>query len=540
MDLALLHLLRLRIRGSFRDRLTKLTSRHGLLYALVAVLLPCVLWGSGLFSPTTSAEALQGIAIRSEAWMVLALVITTLCGPAIHSHNAFKLSPAENSFLRTGPFSTQSLLLYKVSSCLCGAALSAFLLALVSALFDYRLPLAVFFGALLTLVFLELSRVCLASGFRLLVSSVGFRLSIFAAITLSGALLTLVWIHCVQQGLAPVENGSPTTVVSLLETEWIEVLLLPFSSLIRTTLAENLFPDLSLWGMLGLTVNLSLLLIVLRIDALGGSILCGGGQEQTTRRLTNSPGRSAPSIALLHRIPETYRDVVSICWLKTVVAFRGASTRLLLMGLVAIAAGPVMVHGLSSCSPLMRLGIVVTLAVFLLPRTLPFDFRDHSSRLQWIKRLPMKPLSVVAGHLAFPVLFTCLLEWVFLFSMMGTGDPDLFHWLLWVVPFVLPFNILLYAVENMLFLLAPFRVSPAERVDIEFFGRTLMDVAVKMVLLSASTIIAAMTAGYLGRQLGGGASLTGILMWLSMMFMAVGAVHVLVICFRYSEPASAR
>jgi hypothetical protein len=67
-----------------------------------------------------------------------------------------------------------------------------------------------------------------------------------------------------------------------------------------------------------------------------------------------------------------------------------------------------------------------------------------------------------------------------------------------------------------------------------------MDVAVKMVLLSVSTVIAAMTAGYLGRQLGGGASLTGILMWLSMMFMAVGAVHVLVICFRYSEPASAR
>jgi len=52
-----------------------------------------------------------------------------------------------------------------------------------------------------------------------------------------------------------------------------------------------------------------------------------------------------------------------------------------------------------------------------------------------------------------------------------------------LMPFILPFNGLLYGIENLLFLLFPTPLVPVGRVDFDFLGRTLVEFAVKTSLL---------------------------------------------------------
>jgi hypothetical protein len=59
------------------------------------------------------------------------------------------------------------------------------------------------------------------------------------------------------------------------------------------------------------------------------------------------------------------------------------------------------------------------------------------------------------------------------------------------MPFTIPFNALLYSLENLIFLLFPTPLVPVGRVDFDFLGRTMVDFAVKTALLIAGCGLAA-------------------------------------------------
>ena len=98
--------------------------------------------------------------------------------------------------------------------------------------------------------------------------------------------------------------------------------------------------------------------------------------------------------------------------------------------------------------------------------------------------LALHPLAVATGQLTTPVILASCIEILFLGSVICLAGESSFSRLMALVPFVLPFNLLLFSLENTLFLLAPFRMMPVGRIDFEFFGRSVVETLAKMFLLS--------------------------------------------------------
>ena len=56
--------------------------------------------------------------------------------------------------------------------------------------------------------------------------------------------------------------------------------------------------------------------------------------------------------------------------------------------------------------------------------------------------------------------------------------------------YVMPANLLLFSIENLVFLLFPTKLVPIGRVDFEFLGRTLFDFTLKTIMFVAAVSVA--------------------------------------------------
>jgi hypothetical protein len=173
---------------------------------------------------------------------------------------------------------------------------------------------------------------------------------------------------------------------------------------------------------------------------------------------------------------------------------------LLTLFALAIAAGPLLAAASASVSPLLLSGVALSAAVFVLPKTLVFDFRGDLDNMPNLKGLPLAAWKICIGQLAVPVLFTIAIELVLLVSAMTCLDGPSRFFLMAVIPFLLPFNVLLYGVENLFFLLFPAPLVPVGRADYDFIGRTIVGSAVTVGVLTAGCLLAA-GAGYLASTL---------------------------------------
>ena len=71
--------------------------------------------------------------------------------------------------------------------------------------------------------------------------------------------------------------------------------------------------------------------------------------------------------------------------------------------------------------------------------------------------------------------------------------------LLAMVVYLVPFNLLLFGVENVMFLLFPSKLVPVGRVDFDFLGRTLVDFMIKTMIV-ISCVAVARLAGIIAQQ----------------------------------------
>ncbi len=116
---------------------------------------------------------------------------------------------------------------------------------------------------------------------------------------------------------------------------------------------------------------------------------------------------------------------------------------------------------------------------FLLPTALKFDFRRDLDRISVLKALPLRPGQVVVAQLVVPVLVTSLFQLVTLVVAMLIKPfaPGL---LLAAMALLLPFNLFVFALENLIFLLYPYRVTEE---SIRVFLRTILAFTAKGVVL---------------------------------------------------------
>ena len=176
--------------------------------------------------------------------------------------------------------------------------------------------------------------------------------------------------------------------------------------------------------------------------------------------------------------------------------------------------------------------LYIVFIAFILPRSLLCDFRGEFGSMELYKALPVAPWRICAGQLVVPVLLASAIELVMIFSTLLFFEGAEQVVLIALMAFTVPSNLLLYGLENLVFLLFPTRLLPVGRVDFEFLGRTLVDFILKTIII-VTAVVAAGAAGFAALDATGQSYLwLAITSWLVLTVIGSLTVPLLGIAFR--------
>lgn len=530
MDRALVKLMQLRLRGLRRQMLRGLkTPRGAVLFTLG--MLTLLLWlGPSVAMAIAKHERSDPETVRAVAPLaLLGICLITLLTAG--KQKSVYFSPAEVDFLFAGPFSRRHLLVYKIS----GSAASAMLIALFLSMVFLQhatLWIAAFAGCFLSLLLIQ--------WFSTAILLIGQTLA-ERAYTRARRAVLLVVLVVAAAGVGPAiaggaERGFLPLARALRQSTVGCCLLAPFEPFGRTITAPRVLPDLVGWGTLALAVDLCLLGLVMWLDVnyLESAVAVSQKLYQRRQQARRQGGAWVASGRAAWHLP-------ALPWLGGAgpIARKQLITVIRCMrGLVVflIVGGAIAVSTLVATreTPNVGVGVLVfqmLLITILFARTLPFDFRGDLDCMDWLKSLPLKSTAIAAGQLITPTLLMTAIHLLVLGVMAPFLDapPAV---LLLVAAFTLPFNFLLFGLENLFFLLFPARIVPATPGDLQHIGRTMVELFVKILALAACCGAAAAWGG-LGYFLSGGSQVVFLAMaWLGLAAVASTTVPGLAWAFR--------
>ena len=314
------------------------------------------------------------------------------------------------------------------------------------------------------------------------------------------------------------------------------VVMVPFRVFAETFFAATVLPDLAAWSALAALINGALLVIAIQLDEHADELsiaACEESQHRWARARRGgflwSLGRTA---AYSFRCPTIFGGLGPVAWRQCLNMLRSSTRTVVAFIVLMLAAGPLLVEAGSQLSPWSRIGLVFFVCVFVLPRTLVFDFRSDLDNMENLKALPLRPWSVCAGQVVTPVLLTSAIELV----LIGSALPFLHGTVQIVVAalaaFTVPFNLLMYSLENAFYLMFPTSLVPIGRIDFDFFGRTLVDLTVKSFLLGCACALAA-GFGFLAFQLMNHDWFVFVVVtWLALTLIAVASLPLMAWAYR--------
>ena len=526
---ALTHLIFLRFRGGVRRRCQALQSIRGIaFFVLTALAVPFLLgpirqMGELLSAPGTAPSGGGNLgAVGMDDYLPLLLALVALITVITSTGSAIHFSPAERNFLLSGPFSRRALLHYKLVVYLVGAVISAAVVTFMVSLRTSAWPSA-FVGSVLALFFFQLSSAVIGSTSRFLWRAAPGS-SYWRPVAWS-CLLLCAWplAYCLTR-------ESFEFVVRASASPLGQITLGPFIVLSRVMLARSI-GGLFLWGALALLIDVLLAFLLVRIDQLA----LASGLDLTLephRRESARQDHGICSSRALRRIM-WIGDAAPIVWKQLTNATRTHGKVLLGLAVLSLAGGPLLLRTLQPISPLARLGTVIVFAIFIFPKSLAFDFRGEMDMLSYYKRLPLKPSAIAGGQILAPAVITSLLQWILLLGSLPLfGSSTDRTSLLLLGAFVLPFNVLLYGLENVLFLLFPTRMLPVGRIDFEFFGRNVLELFVKGSLLISALLVSGHVAFAFANYIGGGRATYLIVAWFCLSFWAWLSIQIVARIFQ--------
>ena len=499
MDRALWLLIWLRFRGWLRRLTSILKTVRGILFAVFGTIiaLTCLLSYvfSMAFAPHESQTIDADLVRRYGTLGLLAYCISILVFSS--GERAIPFTPAEVNFLFPGPFSRRQLLAYKLAvtflSSLVGTVfMSAFFWKYASSY------LAAYTGILLTMTFLQLFSIVVAlaaSALGVLVYNRGRKL-IFFLLTL--AVAAAFW----HSGSLPAADDWHQWANLPERSPIIAVLVAPLRWLVETFTAERVWPDLVKWATLGLLVNGFLAGLVFALDTHYLESAAAASERLYARlerlrmsgpaaqwgMVTKPPRFSLPSLP-------SWGGIGPIAWRQLLAAQRGFKGFLVLVVIVSFSLfWPLLLEGrMSTRGPAQAIATASALFImtlFMVPALITFDFRGDYERMDLLKTLPISATRIVIGQLLAPTLMGSFCQLV-LVLVLQLIFGSLGWLILAAIVFVLPFNFLVFAVENLLFLWFPSRNAPATAGDFQVLGRhMLLFWAKRMFLLALLTVIA--------------------------------------------------
>jgi hypothetical protein len=534
MDPALRTLMRLQTRAAFRRALRGAKTPKGALFLVIGALVfvgwlaPTIL--SAHVFPKTDPHL-----VRLWAPLILlALCAATLIGGA--GDRVISFTPGEINFLFPGPFTRRELMIYKLARTGLGALFSGTIISFVLLRHATSWP-AAFFGGILAMLlvqFLTLAVVMTAQVVGERAYSTGRKIA--------AGLLLVVFAVALMPAIRAVSANGWHDVPQLLDQSTVShVVLSPLAPFVRTFTAGS-FGELVLWAIVSAAIDFALLLLIFRLDADYREASLAASQRVFDRLQRFRRGQAS---ALSSRVKGERHTRIGMfpffggagptAWRQLTATLRTSRGVLIVLLLIA-ATGfiPLFVSHTPSIVPVVMMTAWGTMFLTMMLR---FDFRAELDQMEWLKALPLGPTATAAGQLAIPTLCLTAAQALLLgaAAVMSHGE-DRFKLLL-ALPMLLPFNLLLMSIENLMFLLFPSRVVGAAPGDLGVIGRQIVFFIAKMLTVFVAAGLAglcALLAYFVTRQSIGAAVSAGFVV---LSAIAVSLVPVVGLAYKKFDPS---
>ncbi len=530
MNRALCVLLRLRFQAWLRRQRHKMrTLRGALLGSFGAILLG--LWILSLFAGTSVRRLEPGSVERYGALILLgySLVVVLVSSGG----KAVSFTAAEVNFLFPGPFSRRGLLVYKIIASLALSSLSAgFMMFFLHAY--ARLIVAGFLGIVLASAFLHLLSMAVSLVVITLETHAYNRHRKFALAGMFGVALLIV-LQVTGEAF-PQSTGEFFTRAE--KSPVLQLILEPLSWYARAFAAPHMWPDLVQWSLMALTVNGLLAVAVFGFDSHYLEAASIASERVYTRlQRMRSAGSSFQFIAPakgLFSLPSLpwWGGFGPIAWRQLLAAVRSVKGLLLYLCFFgALLLWPFLFHNAGrGLTDLLgdKTPALIIMATLFISSMIAFDFRADIDRMEVLRSMPIPPYGLALGQLVTPVILATIVQ-LFLVAFLGAVWRGLGPLTLIGVIFIVPFNVLLFGVDNLLFLWFPTRFIPTPG-DFLLMGQQLLVSVVRCLTLSLMLILAGLPAG-LVHFLGGNVFAALFAAWLGLASVAMGLVWVVAQAF---------
>ena len=475
------------LRLSFTARLRKLgrlTKTWKGRFAIVGMLCMLGFWIFGL-SVGAGFGKIAPETIRSGGALTLAMMV--IVNVLFGGGDGIAFKPAEIEFLFPAPIPRRQLLLFRI--------ISTGLITLPSSIFiaigfQSRAPmfLGVWIGAWFSFLFLSLVLII----WQQLAGIVGQ-----AMIGRSRKGLAVVLVVIVGAAFA---TGSLGTQLSLENAttfagspfgQKVLTPFLPFSSV----LASTSMPALAKSAGICVAILIGLIAVVLRLDLNHTEASVAASQRMAKRvsdarrgQIAFNKGNSFLKGFSVPKLPRLF-GAGPIAWHQLTTLLRSAGS---LTFFVVIVGGAVTFPMLmnSNVDPKQLMTTVIMLSVFMLPQFIQYDFRSELDRMSVLKALPVHPMALCLGELLAPVLAILVVQVVVLCLALALGGPELLSLIGLIAAFAIPADFLIYAVENFVFLLFPFRMGPGGEQGLQNMARVMITMLLKLLLILLFTGLA--------------------------------------------------
>lgn len=447
-------------------------------------------------------------------------------------------SPAEVQFLFTAPLTRRQLLAYKVLSNLGVTIFIALFMGAAFRVWSASLPAAIV-GVFLLFSFMQL----LAMVLNLAGCALGahaFNRQRQIALAILGVALLAVVIHATGN---PLEIGWTAWARDVQDTQIGRIVLFPVRCFFEAFTAERLWPDLAQWTALSLVVLGVMLGVVFLLDAHYLEAAASASERIYARmeRLRRGGGvasYSGASQLTLPRLPR-WAGAGPLAWRHFMGLLRAWKS---LLVYVVVFLPLILFSWLGNTPGNERSAQVSALAVvlpflsmllYIGPASLRCDFRADIDRMDLLKALPLSPWFVALGQMLAPALLLTLLSWLILGYLIVKQETD---YLLLIAALMIPANFLMIALENLLFLWYPARLTSGAG-DFRNFGRQML-IGISRLFLFLVAVSPAAIAGTIAYfLLGRNALLAGAIAWLLATGVCFGCLGLVALAFQRFDVA---
>lgn len=512
MHEALFRLLRLRWRGALRRMVQGVkTVRGAILFALgiglvaLFVLPSFIVSLRGVPTPLEQVEAIVPLAILGAC---LVSLMTSSGERAIY------FSPGEVDFLFAGPFTRREVLAYKLLGTLFNVVFGSVFFCVFMLRFTSSW-LAAYLGVFLALVFVQYVTIAAVLVQQLMAEHAYTRLRKvvvygIGALAAIGIGESLVLRNTTRFGDA---------VLMLHDSAWLRYVLIPIEPFARAIAAPAIFPDLLLWGGVGLAINAALFVLIVRLDAEYRETAVRVSERiyarlQHARQSGMAPVNLSSARRRVPRLP-WLGGAGPIAWRQLTNAMRNTRSLVMLFVLMGIAFGVPAASRSGDAPALWRTALTMVFWLTILSTMMiRFDFRSDIGQMDLLKSLPVRPLHMAMGQLVTPVLMCTALQACLIAAVaFMTGEA---RYVFYAIAFGPPVNLLLFGCENTLFLLAPLRAHAVSPGDFQVFGRQLLMIIAKLAVLGVAVFVAVGVATAVSAVLGRSALVTGAAVWITL------------------------